>query len=541
MLHISWTFSPKRRRTHSEKRKTRLVAGIIAMYTAAMINAYIYLAVVICGASVLAIEILGTRLIGPFYGVSLYLWSALIGVTLAALSAGYALGGRLADRGPRIGRFAGMIGLSGLWIIAIPWLRHPALAATETMGLRAAVLLTSIALFFPPLMLLGMVSPYAIRLKASNIDVVGRTAGNLYALSTIASVIAALATGFFLIPRMGVSTLTFSIGVLLLTTSLAGLALGRKASAVAALVIIPIIGVAAFRTAPTQSADPASGLLAVCNSAYAEIRVVDENDRRFLLIDGASHTIVDQETFESAAPHINVLDIPQEFYERPGKLLLIGLGGGSVVKHYARDGWQVAAVEIDPSVTRIAEEYFGLLPAEATIYHQDGRRFLIDHDETYDLIIMDAFGSSSIPFHLVTKESFALVKSRLKPSGLMAINVESVGWHDIIVHSLAATLGTRFAHVCALPIAEPPDQLGNVILLASDRALELPRELPVPEYRFSAEYDQIHAWDNRFTVDPAGVPVLTDDHNPIGIWAERINLVARKDIHEYFGAHGIEW
>jgi spermidine synthase len=507
-----------------------------------MIGFFIYFAVVVCGASVLAIEILGTRIIGPFYGVSLYLWSALIGVTLAALSLGYAVGGRWADRGPKLERLCVLIGLSGLWIVTIPWLRHPVLAATEPVGLRAAVLVTATVLFFPPLALLGMVSPYAVRLKASNLEVVGRTVGNLYAISTIASVVAAIGTGFFLIPNMGVSQLTFMIGVMLVITALLGFAVSRKGLGAVVLVLIaPVIGFAALLAAPDQKADPGNGLLAIEHSAYAELRVVDRDGLRYMLIDGGTHTITDMETMESAFPYVDVLDIAKGFYKKPGTMLLIGLGGGSVVKQFVRDGWSVDVVEIDPVVTRIANQYFGLKPSEADIYHMDGRQFLIAHPRTYDLIVVDAFGSSSIPFHLVTTEAFGLIRSRLAPGGIVAMNIESVGWRDIIVRSLAATLSDQFSQVRALPIAEPPNQLGNLVLLAADRELELDVEPPVPTSRFSADYNRAHAWDNRFEPDIAGVPILTDENNPVDIWAERINLVARKNLHEYFGSRGVSW
>src|SRR5574341_855300 len=157
-----------------------------------MYKTFIYVAVIICGAAVLAIEILGTRVIAPFYGVSLYTWSGLISVTLAALSVGYVLGGRWADRGPQLHRFCLVIAAAGIWIFIIPWIRTPLLNAAEPLGLRTTVLIAATVLFFPPLALLGMVGPYAIRLMASSLEVVGRTAGNLYALSTASSVIAAV-------------------------------------------------------------------------------------------------------------------------------------------------------------------------------------------------------------------------------------------------------------------------------------------------------------------------------------------------------------
>ena len=351
-----------------------------------MVNFYVYLAMIVSGASVLAIELLGTRIIAPFYGASIYLWSALISVTLAALSCGYAIGGRLADRGADLKRFCIIIGLAGLWIVAIPWIRFPLLVVTESVGLRAAVLLTATVLFFPPLALLGMVSPYAIRLKATSLSVVGRTAGNLYAVSTVASVGAAVATGFFLIPNVGVYRLVFLIGIALIVTALIGLACERRLrGAAAAILVLTMAGATWGQTSLAQEPDPENGLIAVRQSAYAEIRVVDLSGVRYMLIDGSMHTGADTATWESYFAYVNVLDIPRLFFKQPGEMLLVGLGGGSVVKNYVREGWQVDAVEIDPVVTCVAREYFGFEDTEAQVYEMDGRQFLITHEKKYDL------------------------------------------------------------------------------------------------------------------------------------------------------------
>ena len=189
---------------------------------------FLYLLVAISGACVLTVEILGTRILGPFYGTSLFLWSALISVTLAALSLGYALGGRWADKGATLFRLSLLLALAGLWIICIPWLKRPILLLTESVGIRFAVLTTAFILFFPPLTLLGMISPYAIKLKAQNLTEIGRTAGNLYAVSTIASVLSALLTGFVLIPNVGVAGLTMLTGLVLLVTAIPGLLTHRN-------------------------------------------------------------------------------------------------------------------------------------------------------------------------------------------------------------------------------------------------------------------------------------------------------------------------
>jgi spermidine synthase len=501
---------------------------------------YVILAVIASGGGVLAVEIAGTRLFGPFYGSGLYLWSALIGVALLALSLGYALGGRWADRGPRLGRFCGLIGAAGLWIAAMPWIARPVLAAAEGLGLRGAVLASSLVLFFPPLALLGMTSPYAVRLRTASLGVVGRTAGGLYAISTLASVAAALAVGFFLIPAAGPRRLVFLIGMTLAGMAAIGAAIDRR-TRIPAVAALAAVLAAAFAAAPVDRPDPEAGLLAIAHSPYAEIRVVEMDDLRLMLIDGSVHTEVDAATLDSRSPYVEVLELAGGFRREPGSMLLVGLGGGSLAKRFAGRGWSVDAVEIDPEVTRMARSHFGLEPAEARVFHMDGREYLKRREKVYDLVILDAFGSSSIPFHLVTLEAFGELRARLASEGVLAMNVIAIGWNDPLVRALAATLRLEFARVLVLPMAEPPDRLGNLIILASNGPLELAEEPPVPMDRFTGDYHRAHAWDNRFEVDPAGIRIITDDRNPVDLWADRINLATRKALHEYFGSREIGW
>jgi spermidine synthase len=507
-----------------------------------MISFFVYLAVIVSGAAVLAIELLGTRLIAPFYGSDIYLWSALISITLAALSCGYAVGGRFADRSPQLFRLSYIIGIAGLWIAVIPWLRSPLFALAQAVDLRLGVLLIAFILFFPPLALLGMVSPYAIRLRTASVDSVGTTSGNLYAVSTVASVVAALVTGFILIPHVGVQRLFLLTGLLLVLTAGIGLITQRKViGAIASLIIVLLVGLTTLISAPVDAANNSASILAVKPSAYADVRVVDKDSVRYLLIDGSSHSAVDLATGQSCLPYVNVLDLAKGFSKKSGRMLSIGLGGGSVVKNFARDGWVVDAVEIDPVVTQMARTYFGLTDKDAHIYEMDGRQFLMTHNERYDVIIMDAYGSSFIPFHLVTQEAFELVRTRLEPNGVVGVNLECVGWHDPLVASLAATIRQKFQHVIALPIAEPPDQLGNLVLMASDRSLVLEKDPPVPTYRFSPQYDRAHAWDNRFEPVMTDAPVLTDDLNPIDTWSSHINLASRANLHKTVDVCGIAW
>ena len=516
-----------------------------------MPTALLYLVVSLSGASVLALEILGTRILGPFYGVSLFLWSALITVTLAALSAGYAFGGRWADRGPTFTRLASVLAVAGAWTIAIPWIRNPLLHLTEPFGLRAAVLVASAVLFGPPLTLLGIVSPYAIRLNTHRLEEVGRAAGNIFAVSTVASVASALATGFVLIPNFGVRRLTVLVGVVLLVAAAVALLAGRTSRARAALPLV--LAALAASLAPRLSAAPYPELVWAEQSAYSELRVLERDGERFLLLDGGVHTVQQISSGNALHPYVPVIDLAKNFFDSPGRLLLIGLGGGSVATSFASDGWKVDAVEIDPAVVRIAHRNFGLASDAATIHEMDGRRFLAEAERhvvgpdgagpTWDVIVFDAFGSSAIPFHLVTEEAFALAASRLAPRGVLVVNVETRAWKDPIVAAFAATLGRSLRHVVAAPTAEPPNTLGNLLLFATNR------ESPdFPEERLVSPYDALgkgwlhwatversHAWDNRFEPDTTDAPVLTDDLNPVDVWAEEINRVARRELHEYFG------
>lgn len=512
-----------------------------------MNNRSLYVIVSITGASVLALEILGTRVLGPFYGVSLYLWSALISVTLIALSAGYAIGGRLADRSATGRTLGAVLAAAGIWTLLVIFLKHPVLELFSKAGLRIAVLGAAFILFAPPLTLLGMISPFAIRMRARRIEEVGRSAGYLSALSTIASVVSALAVGFFLIPEIGVNRLLVIIGGILIITGswffLAGKKLQRGITSSTLLLLLLLM----VRTALiSEQPDPSRGLLAVCQSPYGELRVADTDEGRHLLIDGGIHSLVDTATWNSFFHYAAVMDLPKYFFTKPGRMLLLGLGGGSLAKQYAREGWQVDALEIDPGVIRLARQYFSLQPSDATIIETDGREFLLHPGAAYDVILLDVFGSSSLPFHLVTLEAFALVRKRLAPEGIVAINLETLGWHDPLVGMISLTLAREFREVLALPMEEPPDRSGNVVLLAANRMLVLLRdpernEALEPEWRYGPGYQKVHAWDNRFTPDTLGAVVLTDDLNPVDLRSEAINLAVRKDLHRYFSGSGVSY
>jgi spermidine synthase len=527
----------------ASKKSDLMGKGVYSMNTpyadARWTNALLYVICFASGAAVLAIEILGTRVLGPFYGVTLFLWSALITVTLISLSVGYVIGGRFADRKASLSSLGTIIGAAGAWMVGVAWIKRPVIELLEGFGLKTAVLGAAMLLFGLPLTLLGMVSPIAIRVKARELAVVGRSAGDLYAVSTMGGVLAALLTGFVLIPRMGIQRLSMIIGVVLLLVAASVRLLERKTRANG---IVGVLAIAAFGAGGVAAvANPAAGaplLLAVEQSPYGEIRVLDDGEgSRHLLIDGGAHSSVVIGSWQSLQGYIWVTDISKRLFARPGKLLLLGLGAGSTAMSFAKDGWQVKAVEIDPVVTRLAREHFGLELAHDAVVDDDARRFVRTATESYDVIVLDAFSSNSIPLHLFTTEAFELMARRLTARGVLVLNIESIGRRGEVVQSVAATLREHLPNVLALPIVEDPDALSNIIVMASKRPLEPSR--PDGVESFGLEFQRV-AWNQRFVPDRSAGVVLTDDDSPVDLWSEEINSISRGDLRRGFADLGLD-
>lgn len=173
---------------------------------------YLLLTAFIGGAVVMIIEILGTRIIGPFFGVSLFVWTSLITVTLLALAAGYFAGGALADKKPHPVFLYSLILLAGLSLLLIPLLKNWVLKNVTAWGVRWGSLVGAFILFFLPLFFLGMIAPYLVKLYTREADKIGRTAGRLYAVSTVGSVMGTLVTGFYLIPHFSLNEILFLVG-----------------------------------------------------------------------------------------------------------------------------------------------------------------------------------------------------------------------------------------------------------------------------------------------------------------------------------------
>jgi len=487
----------------------------------------IYLVVVAMtmGALVMALEVLGTRVIGTLYGSSLYVWGALISVTLVALAIGYFLGGLLADRVPRAWVLYAMLLLGGLATLLVPFLRGVMLPCYRALGLRWGALASALLLFLVPLVLLGMTGPFVIRLLSSSVKRSGVTAGAVYALSTLGSVAGTLGVAFYLIPAVGTPQALKFVGAAVVAICVVGLAAERGATH---MVLLVLLGVAFLgRTGPRDRRIPlrtAEGnrvdIIYRDESAYGRLVVLETVDERLLLADGILQTGMPAGHYELEKARLLIeqgyyLELLPYLVERPEetRALVVGVAGGLLPSLLKLHGIDTLAVEIDPKMAAIARQFFNY---SGTIHIQDGRRFVEDCRETFDICAVDAYSGDVLPFHLVTVEMFQALRRRLKPGGILAINLiaDPDGW---VAGSAFRTLQRVFPCVWAY---RSTDERGvqPIFCFASEREPPVSRRwmFDVPPGDGVAELSYALQQRRLDLSAPPGI-VLTDDYNPVDL------------------------
>jgi len=487
-----------------------------------------YLVIFLEGFAVLGIEIAGTRMLGPHFGASVHLWASLISVALLSLSVGYMIGGRLVDRlGTRSRILPAIVLLAAFCIPLIPRFEEPILALFEPLGLKWVALLGSWALFTIPLTLLGMVTPFILKMITRSLEEVGAVAGRLYGASTLASVLSAVITGYFLIPRFGSD---FVLHLIAFVVVLMGFCL-IKVQSLSSIWKAAFIAMSAWGAVGLWllKEDVHPSLLAVRHGHYGEIRVIDQSNARYLLIEGEIHSGVQKKIAKSTYPYSVILRTSKAFFDTPGKGLILGLGAGTTVKEFTRSGWEMHVAEIDPVVIETAYDFFDIDLPRKNVAAMDGRRYLYESQMQFDLIFFDAFGGSGIPFHLTSLEVFALAKSRLRSGGVVALNVIADGWDSKLLHSLMLTLKEHFVSVVSLPTSSNRDDLQSVIVFAADWDLE--------DYLLSSKWSHTDLDPRFFSLRRRAIlnriphgnrgQILTDNLNPADLWGDDINFKNR--------------
>jgi spermidine synthase len=486
--------------------------------------------VFISGAVLMGLEIAGSRVLAPHFGSSIFVWGSLISVVMTALSIGYYWGGWLSAREPSYAKLLLLLLVPGVVIFFLPFV-YPTVnewIAIMDLGVRLSPLLACSLLFLLPGVFIGTISPYVIRLAATQLNTVGSTAGTLYAVSTCGSIVGTLLTAFYLIPLLGVSNIIHSLGVTLIGLSLLVIPLIRLkrvplARAVATVSVL--FGWVNLGWSPVAWAKT----LMQKDTFYHRIRIEEDNEARYMYFDRtlqSAMTLKDPTALRLIYSRYTSLG----FTFRPDakKMLLVGLGGGSIPKKLNKEfpNMEIDAVELDPEVIKLAKDHFNVKESKQLRLHaQDGRLFLTRSQTQYDIIMLDAYFTDAMPFHLATKQFFELAQRKLTPNGIIVANLISAvtGPSGKIARAFNRTLRQVYPQTYIFASRRPDnvslETIQNVIIVATrdkqrvdikeivKRATALDKGLfPDPVQDIAVAY-----FDRQLAED---VPVLTDDYAP---------------------------
>lgn len=478
------------------------------------------------GTVVMILELIGSRILAPYLGTSIFVWTSLIGIILGALSLGYYLGGRFSANNPQIKFLTRILFLAGIAILLITLIKEPILILSMELGVKLGAVVATLALFTLPSIILGMVSPYAIRLKIKNVENAGGVAGNLYALSTIGSIFGTFLAGFYLIPAFGSTQILFGLSFVLILASLLG---GKKKLKLSCLVLV--VGAwLIYQIIP-------SPYIFETDSAYNHIRVADViqttgNARvRILYLATETHSLIYRDSDDLFSIYSQLYQLDNLF--KPNIKKALALGGGAYVipinflKRYPQG--EVTVVEIDPKVTEVAREYFQLTDdSRMKIFHQDGRIFLNNNTEKFDVIYGDAFASFySIPFHLTTREAVEKIHDSLADDGALILNVISSlkGEGSKFFQAEYKTLAEIFPQIYIFPAyfygQENLEKHQNIILIASKNKSRLTKEDLFENADATQQELLDHFWDQEVVIDPK-IPVLTDEFAPVDYYISKL-------------------
>ncbi len=492
--------------------------------------------VVFCsGALVMVLEMAGSRVLAPHLGTSLIVWTSLIGVVLAFLALGAFWGGRLADS--RLSRrvlsvILAVAGLSSL-VTALMHRDVGHVVASSISNPYAATVAASTALLAVPALFFGMVSPYVIRLRLERLDTSGRTVGRLYALSTAGSIVGTFLGGFVLLAWFTTTQILFGVagGMILLAL----LVFPKGSLAMAGL--LAWCGAAWYSHGQDDLWAGAWPGLEIVETPYNTLTIaegfMEGNPRRmrFLSTDPGScqSAVFVDDPDALALSYTHFYGLGTALKPEASSVLMLGGGGYSVPRWLlaGRSGlsgdFTLDVVELDPGMTRVTREHFGLPDdPRLSVIHQDARIFLNHNAKAYDLVFVDVFGSwYSVPFHMGTVEAMEAMRRAVAPGGLMVMNIISAleGEQGKLFESITASIRQHFAEVHVFAVRAPGhrEEVQNIMVLAFPEArpdlaatlAQRPPDAPGEAQSFR------HMLARQVDVGEPKVPALTDAYAPV--------------------------
>lgn len=381
----------------------------------------------------MVIELLGAKIIAPFYGTSMYVWASVLGVTLIALAGGYYGGGWVSNRYKDKNPLFIILAIGALLTILAPKIAPSIMMSTNNLGVRGGSFVSVLIYLLPSILCMGMVSPIIIQQITQSSDNAGKSAGTVYAISTLGGILATFLAGFILIPQMGIRATASITGFILLAISVAGMFIHKQKSSTI------VVGVLCFLFVPYSyskgpKSDPSVSVRYQSSGILGEWTVVDQVvvvqngtplSTRQLLLNG-----VDQTYTEVGNEPVSMWMYPHKLAALAGikpeksNALLLGMGGGSIAHNLIELGFKLDIVELDDRIPYIAETYFGFNPKTANLVIDDARHFVRNSKSKYDIVVLDLVNGEVQPSHIFTQEGLKELRKVLNDDALVIINFQ---------------------------------------------------------------------------------------------------------------------
>lgn len=375
------------------------------------------------GASVMAVEIAGAKLLAPFFGSSLYVWSSVMAITLGGLASGYFLGGQLSKHIDKEKKLFYVLALAVCCISIMPFLNSVFYATASNLSLLPAVVLSTFLLLFPTMVCMGATSPLIISLLTTQAHESGENSGKIYAISTVGGILATFLSGFYLIPNYGITITLLSFAFLLALASLLLIVKKKSFNFSIVVVLVPLIfsGYSFIKNKrhpfTIYQSDGILGKLEIREeSSVANPQVLI----RKLLINSIIQTEMNLTNLLSVSEYIHLLE-KNLAYMPKGNALILGLGGGLVSNTFHNNRYKVTGVEFDERIIKMAKTFFYLNDSVKTVC-DDARHFINSDNGKYNVVLFDIFKAEEQPSHIITKESLEKLKGLLDTNAVILIN-----------------------------------------------------------------------------------------------------------------------
>lgn len=389
------------------------------------------------GGAVMCVELCSAKILSPFFGTSVYVWAAVLGITLTALMVGYYLGGYLSAKNKNINLIFWMMTIGGCLLTLTPIISSKILPLTINLNLLLGTVVSLISFLFFPLVMFGATSPLLINFLTKQADESGKSSGTVYSVSTFGGIITTFLVGFYTLPAFGIQKTLYFYGVLVVVTSIVIAGLTRNLNKQMAgqarhdvplgnnkmMFLLLAIALLSYNFTSKKNTE----IIYQSDGIMGELKVVDRmygggKTYREMMVNNISQTIMDkQNPSVSYWNYVGVLTYNLESYSKGKKVLLLGLGGGTLYKQLQQKGFDVDVVEIDARIEQVAKKYF-YIENELNVVVDDARHFIKTTNKKYDVVIYDLYHSETPPVHLMTKEAFAEIKNMLNPEGVLVVN-----------------------------------------------------------------------------------------------------------------------